>query len=174
MSDHLNPWQRNAQRASSDRAYSAGAKPKSVWTKKILLRVLERKYDKLTAAIADGYPYWFLEEKFLKPWSVEHTGSYGRATTFLGIDDTAVEAMIDDPYDFDDEYLEAARLRKMQRKLQARFAKEWPRRYGLYRKYRDLCIEDDLFLDGSITAAQLAVICEQRQKAALNGGEFAE
>lgn len=126
MSDHLNPWQRNAQRASSDRAYSAGAKPKSVWTKKILLRVLERKYDKLTAAIADGYPYWFLEEKFLKPWSVEHTGSYGRATTFLGIDDAAVEAMIDDPYDFDDEYLEAARLRKMQRKLQARFAKEWP------------------------------------------------
>lgn len=171
MPNRLNVWQLNAQRASSDRAYNAGAKPKSVWTKKILLRVLERKYDKLTAAIADGYPFWFLEEKFLKPWSIEHSGPHGRATTFLNIDDAAVEAMMDDPYDFDDEYLEAARMRKMQSKLKARFAREWPRRYGLYRKYRDLCIEDDLFLDASITSSQLAQICERRARAALNGGE---
>lgn len=174
MSDRYSIWQRNAQRSSADRAYGAGAKPKSYWDKKTIARALERDYDHLTAAIADGYPLWFIRDKLLRPWSVEQTGAYGRSTMFMAIDPRAVEAMIDDPYSFDDEYLAAASMRKMEGKLKSRFAREWPRRYALYRRYRDMGIEDDLFLDGSITASELASLCAARCRSASDGGAAGE
>ena len=49
-----------------------------------------------------------------------------------------------------------AKQRNMQGKLKNRFAKEWARRYGLYRKYYDYGFDDNVFLDDKISLAALS------------------
>lgn len=165
MEGHYDIWQKNAMRASADRAEAAGARPISSWSKKEILKVLERRYDRLTASIAEEFPQWFLVDHLLRLYSVERTGAYSRPTQYYKIDDDAAEVLVADPWSVRERFEEEKQLRKMMKRLQSASPKEWPRRYALYRKYRHLDIPDDTFGDMGISLGELARLCEQQAKA---------
>ena len=162
MSYAYGTHQRQAERAKADRAWGAGARPRGSWTKSEIVRMINKKFGLVDAAIADGYPHWFLLEHFLRIYSVERTGRYSRYTQYYVIDEAAVEALAENPRKYDELLSEERRLRKMQSEMKKRFPEEWPRRYGLYRKYCGCGVGQDVFLDADTSLAALQSECEAR------------
>ena len=102
MSYAYGTHQRQEERAKADRAWGAGARPRGSWTKSEIVRMIDKKLGFVEAAIADGYPHWFLLEHFLRIYSVERTGRYGRYTQYYVIDEAAVKALADNPWEYDE------------------------------------------------------------------------
>ncbi len=162
MSYAYGTHQRQEERAKADRAWGAGARPRGSWTKSEIVRMIDKKLGFVEAAIADGYPHWFLLEHFLRIYSVERTGRYGRYTQYYVIDEAAVKALADNPWEYDELLSKERRLRKVQGEMKKRFPQEWPRRYGLYRKYCGCGVGHDVFLDADTSLAALQRECEAR------------
>lgn len=154
--DYINFQQYKHFQAQADRSWGKGARPISRWTKGEFMRVIETKFSKVEAAVADAFPQWFLQCHFLRLSSVERPGYYSRPVQYYVIDREAVEALMENPEHYRELYTREAKQRNMQGKLKNRFAKEWARRYGLYRKYYDYGFDDNVFLDDKISLAALS------------------
>lgn len=165
MQSEYTYYQKCAMRARANRSRDAGARPMSDWSKRTLLRIAERRFDKLTAAILDGFPLWFLQRHFLREYSVERAGDYGKASAYYVLDKEKIESLLDDQRPFYALLDKDRHLRSVQGRLKSKFPRQWPRRYGLYRKYLSYGFDEAMFFDEGISTQMLARMCDAKARA---------
>jgi hypothetical protein len=154
--DYINFQQYKHFQAQADRSWGKGARPISRWTKGEFMRMFEKKFSKVEAAVADSFPQWFLQCHFLRLSEEIKAETDEENVKKSETDKEAVEALMENPEHYRELYTREAKQRNMQGKLKNRFAKEWARRYGLYRKYYDYGFDDNVFLDDKISLAALS------------------